>query len=269
MKITQIIPKWIHFFLFILCGLSLPACQNTAINSTLYPFSYDDETLNSTPVKKIVMAHINFGTPSKQYLRDEENKVDNYVKKQLKESGYDMTSNLLFQQAWRKAVRQYGQPYDSYTSQINQRAFMRVMVTVLQDMKKNSNIDAVVFTDLIERQVNFSSSHNRIAKWDGVSRKPKIKGSGNGVSQGFDWMQTIPAVSIFITIYHVNGNRLFQSAGGIELTRMIDPNRGNGRFIRRENIFSSPSHIRKGVALALHPFVFMDDYPTSPNQALH
>ena len=252
-----------RFFLFALCIFFLSACQNTSLNDTLYPFSLNDEKIASSPIKKVSVAHVNFGPPSKKYLRDEEGKIDKYVKKKLKDSGYAIASNALFQQAWRKAIRKYGQPYDSYTSQINQRAFMRVMSTVLQEMNRNSDIDAVVFTDLIERQVIFSDGTSRSARWDGVSRKPKIKGAGTGVSQGFDWMQTVPAVSILVTIYHVDGQRLFQSVGGIEITRMIDPHRGNGRFVRRENIFSSPNHIRQGVALALHPFAIMDHYPNS------
>ena len=264
-KIT-IFQQSFRFILFALCVSFLFACQNTSLNDTLYPFSLNDEKIASSPIKKITVAHVNFGAPSKKYLRDEQGKIDNYVKKQLKDSGYAIASNALFQQAWRKAIRQYGQPYDSYTSQINQRAFMRVMYTVLQEIKQNSNIDAIVFTDLIERQVSFSNGSSRTARWDGVSRKPKIKGAGTGVSQGFDWMQTVPAVSILVTIYHVDGQRLFQSAGGIEITRMIDPHRGNGRFVRRENIFSSPNHISQGVALALHPFAAMDNYPKSPEE---
>lgn len=266
MTSIQIIQRGLRLAFLNFCWIYLSACQNTQINDTLYPYSFNDEKIISTPINKVAVAHVNFGAPSKKYLRDEQGKIDNYVKKQLKDSGYEIASNALFQQAWRKAIRQYGQPYDSYTSQINQRAFMRVMFTVLQEIKQNSDIDAIVFTDLIERQVSFSNGSSRTARWDGVSRKPKIKGAGTGVSQGFDWMQTVPAVSILVTIYHVDGQRLFQSAGGIEITRMIDPHRGNGRFVRRDNIFSNPSHLRKGVALALHPFATMEDYPKSPKQ---
>lgn len=264
MKIIPTTQQGVRLFLLALCGCFLFACQSTQLNNTLYPFYLNNEKIASSPVKKVAVAHINFGAPSKKYLHDEQGKIDNYVKKQLIESGYTIASNALFQQAWRKAIRQYGQPYDNYTSQINQRAFMRVMFSVLQEIKNNSDIDAIVFTDLIERQVSFGNRSSRTARWDGVSRKPKIKGAGTGVSQGFDWMQTVPAVSILLTIYHVDGQHLFQSAGGIEVTRMIDPHRGNGRFVRRENIFNSPNHIRKGVALALHPFAVMDDYPKSP-----
>ncbi|MDG2473123.1 MAG: hypothetical protein P8M71_08445 [Pseudomonadales bacterium] len=266
MKIIPTTQQGVRLFLLALCGCFLFACQSTQLNNTLYPFYLNNEKIASSPVNKVAVAHVNFDAPSKKYLRHEQGKIDNYVKKQLINSGYTIASNALFQQAWRKAIRQYGQPYDNYTSQINQRAFIRVMFSVLQEIKNNSDIDAIVFTDLIERQVSFGIGSSRTARWDGVSRKPKIKGAGAGVSQGFDWMQTVPAVSILLTIYHVDGQRLFQSAGGIEITRMIDPHRGNGRFVRRENIFSSPSHIRKGVALALHPFAVMDDYPKLPEQ---
>jgi len=246
----------------LLASVFLIACQSGSFNDTAYPYAINTEKMAERPVKKLTIAHVNFGNPSKTYLGEYENKIDSTVKSYLEKGGYQIENNNAFKKAWRDAVRKYGEPYSSVTSQINTRAFQRVMYTVINTLKEKTDIDAVVFTDLIERQVAFGNHLNRAAKWDGVMRKPKIKGGATGVSQGFDWSQTIPAVSLSVTIYDIDGIRIFQSIGGMEITRQLDPNRGsNGRFVRRDKLFTSSSHIREGVGFALHPFVPMKNYP--------
>lgn len=239
----------------------LSGCETGSFNKTAYPFQINTEKLEATSVENVIVANVNFGGPSKTYLHEYENKIDSVVKDRLKQGGYAVQDNALFKKAWREAVRKYGEPYSPVTSQINAMAFRRVMYTVLTTLKEESDIDAVVFTDLIEREIAFSAGQSRAAKWDGVTRKPKIKGGASGISAGFDWSQTVPAVSISVTIYHVDAEQLFQSIGGIEVTRQLDPNKGgNGRLVRRDKIFSSKNNIREGVSLALHPFVTMKNY---------
>ncbi len=246
----------------LLASALLCACETTSFNDTAYPYVINSEKMATQAVDKIIIAHVNFGGPSKHYLRDYEKTIDKEVKAQLESGGYTIASNALFRKAWRDAVRKYGDPFNPVTSQINPRAFKRVVYTAINTLKEQTDIKAVVFTDLIERQIAFGHHINRNAKWDGVSRKPKIKGAGTGISQGFDWSQTVPAASLSVTIYHVDGQRLFQSIGGLEVTRQLDPNKGgNGRFVRRDKLFTSHSNVRQGVNFALHPFVKMKGYP--------
>lgn len=254
--------KAFNSLLILFTAVCLSACQTGSFNDTAYPYDINSEKLEAEAVKKIVLANVNFGTPSKHYLSEYENKIDNRVKNRLDSAGYQLEDNAIFKKVWREAIRKYGEPYNPATSQINARSFQRVMYHTLSSLKEQSDIQAVVFTDLVERQVSFGGGINRAAKWDGVTRKPKMKGAATGVSQGFDWSQTVPAVSISVTIYHVDGVRLFQSIGGIDVTRQLDPNKGgNGRFVRRDKIFTSQSHIQEGVDFALHPFVIMKKYP--------
>jgi len=255
--------KVIHRWLTLLLTTTLLcACQTTLFNDTSYPFIINSEKMAEQPVDKVIIAHVNYGSPSKHYLNEYENKIDKEVITQLEAGGYQIESNALFQKAWRDAIRKYGEPFSPVTSQINPRSFQRVIYTAINTLKEQTDIKAVVFTDLIERQVVFGHHINRNAKWDGVSRKPKIKGAGTGISQGFDWSQTVPAASLSVTVYHVDGQRLFQSIGGLEVTRKLDPNKGsNGRFVRRDKLFASQANVRQGVNFALHPFVKMKGYP--------
>ena len=256
---TQVIHRCLSILII---GTLLCACQSTSFNDTAYPFVINAEKMDAQVVDKLIVAHVNFGGSSKHYLKKYEKTIDKEVKAQLESGGYTIASNALFRKAWRDAVRKYGEPFNPVTSQINPRAFKRVVYTAINTLKEQTDIKAVVFTDLIERQIAFGHHINRSAKWDGVSRKPKIKGAGTGISQGFDWSQTVPAASLSVTIYHVDGQRLFQSIGGLEVTRQLDPNKGgNGRFVRRDKLFTSHSNVRQGVNFALHPFVKMKGYP--------
>ena len=251
-----------QFFFTVALLTLLAACSAGSFNDTAYPYSLNEEKLAEVNLDRVMLASVNFGPPSKTYLREYEAKVDGSVKSALEKQGYTVVNNEPFKKHWRDAVRKFGEPYSTVTSQINARAFQRVMYTVINNLKENDEADAVIFTDLIERQVAFGNHLNRAAKWDGVTRKPKIKGGATGISAGFDWSQTIPAVSLSVTIYDVGGTRLFQSIGGLEITRQLDPNKGsNGRFVRRDKILASQGNIREGVALALHPIVPMKNYP--------
>lgn len=255
--------KAIHRWLsLLLTGALLSACQTTSFNDTSYPFVINSEKMAEQAVNKVIIAHVNFGSPSKHYLKEYEKTIDKEVIAQLEAGGYTIESNAPFKKAWRDATRKYGEPFNPVTSQVNARAFQRVVYSAINTLKEQTDIKAVVFTDLIERQIAFGHHINRNAKWDGVSRKPKIKGAGTGISQGFDWSQTVPAASLSVTVYHVDGQRLFQSIGGLEVTRQLDPNKGgNGRFVRRDKLFTSASNVRQGVNFALHPFVKMKGYP--------
>ncbi len=248
--------------MLLLTAILLCACQTTSFNDTSYPFVINNEKMAEQAVDKVIIAHVNLGSPSKHYLKNYEKTIDKEVIAQLESAGYTIENNALFRKAWRDATRKYGEPFNPVTSQVNARAFQRVIYTAINTLKEQTDIKAVVFTDLIERQVAFGHHINRNAKWDGVSRKPKIKGAGTGISQGFDWSQTVPAASLSVTVYHVDGQRLFQSIGGLEVTRQLDPNKGgNGRFVRRDKLFTSQTNVRQGVNFALHPFVKMKGYP--------
>lgn len=242
--------------------IGLSACQSSSsFNETAFPYTINKERIATKNVSKLIIADINFSAPSKKYLNAYSTKIDLNVSDQLSSAGFKMSDNRLFQQYWREAVRKFGNPFNPQTSQVNTAAFHRVMATVLNQLDTHTDIDAIVFTDLIERQITFGNNLNRSAKWDGVTRKPRLKGAATTLSQGFDWAQTVPAVSLRVTIYHVDGNHLFQSVGGLEVSRQIDTRKGNGRFVRRDKLFTSQSNVKQGIRFALHPFVLWKKYP--------
>ncbi len=257
--ITSLIPRQL-LATCLLLGV-IAGCQSVSSTDSTFPYIFEQEIYDQAPIKQLLVADVNFGPPSKHYLREHSSKIDSTVIRMLESEGYEVIPNDAFRAAWRKAVRKYGHPYNPDTSQLNPAAFQRVMITTLAELREQGNVDAVVFTDLIERSVTFGASGKRDAHWDGVTRKVRLKGAARTMTEGFDWSQTVPAISLSVTIYRINGEHLFKSVGGLEVSREIDTRTGNGRFVRREKILRKSSYIEEGAALALHPFVEMARYP--------
>ena len=153
-----------------------------------------------------------------------------------------------------------GSPYNDQTGKLNKKALEAILFDTFKAVKEQNLADAIIFSDLIERDVVFSGRGQRQAKWDGVARSPRIKSASGQLSTEFNWSQSVAAASLLLILYDNQGQFLFKGAGGIEVTREIDPSSGGGRFVRRKQIFGNQSHVEEGVALALHPLVPLEGY---------
>jgi hypothetical protein len=245
--------------------VALAACASTATyNPTVFPFEFDKELLAEDKVKTVVIPHVNLGAPSRTYLEKEAPRIDGYVTRYLKENGYKVLPQREFKQHWNTAVRAYGDPVDPTTGKVNMKAFSQIMVSVRDQMAKESDLDAFIFTDLVEFQVSFSGGLKHLARWDGVSRKPSLQGPGNSVTGDFDWNMQAAAASLQVSIYDKELKRIFLSRGGIDATEAIDTRSSSGRYVRRRNMLENEGHIQEGIGLAFHPFIEMKEWPGNP-----
>lgn len=243
----------------------LIACSGTpTYNPTVFAFEVNEEALAEQKIKTVVIPHINLGSPSRSYLEKEAPRIDGYLIKYLKENGYKVLPQREFTQHWNTAVRAFGNPVDPTTGKVNMKTFSQIMVSVRDQMREETDLDAFLFTDLVELQVSFSGGLKHVARWDGVSRKPSLQGPGSGVSADFDWNKQAAAASIQISIYNMELQRLFISRGGIDATEAIDTRSSEGRYVRRRNMLENENYIREGIALALHPFIVMEKWPGNP-----
>ncbi len=250
--------------LFALLSLVLLGCASApTYNPSVFPYDINEELLAKSDVKTVVIAHVNLGPPSRSYLEKEAKRIDGYVDKYLREKGYKVLPQREFKQHWSTAVRAFGNPVDPTSGKINMKTFAQIMVSVRDQMKK-SNLDAFIFTDLLELQVSFSSGLKHIARWDGVNRKPTLQGPGSGVSADFDWYKQASVASMQISIYDIELQRLFTSRGGLDATEAIDTRSSSGRYIRRRNILENLTYLREGIELAFHPFIEMEAWPGNP-----
>ncbi len=246
-------------------SLLLWACSSTpTYNPTTFPYEIDRERLAAANVRTVVIPHVNLGTPSRSYLEKEAPRIDGYVSTYLKENGYKVISQRVFEQHWNTAVRAYGDPIDPTTGKVNMKSFSQIMQTVRDEMVKNNRLDAFVFTDLVEMEVPFSGGMKHLARWDGVTRKPSLQGPGDGVSADFDWNIQAAVASLQVSIYDTELKRLFASRGGMDATEAIDTRSTSGGYTRRRNILENKDNVMEGIRLAFHPFIEYEDWPGNP-----
>jgi hypothetical protein len=246
-------------------SIALLACSGTPThNPTTFPYEIDQEKIASDEIRTVVIAHVNLAGTSRKYLEKEAPRIDGYVSAYLKENGYKVLPQREFEQHWNTAERAFGNPIDPTSGKVNKKTFSQIMMRVRDEMAKSSDLDAFIFTDLIEFQVSFSGGLKHLARWDGVSRKPSLQGPGSGVSADFDWNMQAAAASIQVSIYDMELQRLFIGRGGMDATEAIDTRSSKGRYIRRRNILENQDFVMEGIQLAFHPFIVMKDWPGNP-----
>ncbi|MBT6039590.1 MAG: hypothetical protein HOH17_10020 [Halieaceae bacterium] len=233
---------------------------SSGYNATTNPNQLNEAIVAEKPMKNVVIAHVNIGAPSRNYIKRSEAMVDGRIAEYLRDNGYNILPQREFSQRWNNATLIYGDPVDPTTGRINTKTFIRITQSIRDDMRDKTDVDGFIFTDLIEHDAVVSGGMNHIARFNGVSRKPSLKGPGDGVSSDFDWSRPVSAVSLQISVYNIDLDQAFAGLGGIDLTDAIDTRSGNG-WVRRKDILENENYIDQGIELALHPLIVMDNWP--------
>lgn len=241
------------------------ACSSTpTYNASVFPYEIDKQRLAEDKMTTLVIAHVNLGAPSRNYLEKEAPRVDAMVSSYLKQNGYKVVPQREFEQHWNEAVRAYGDPVDPTTGKVNMKSFAQIMTSVRDEMQETTDLDGFVFTDLVEVQTAFSAGLQHVARWHGVSRKPSLQGPGDGVTTDFDWAMLVAAASLQVSIYDMDLKRVFLSYGGLDVTEAIDTRSSTGRYVRRRETLGNPDNIQEGIELAFYPFVPYENWPGKP-----
>ncbi len=244
-----------------LCVFLLACSSTPTFNATTFPYQINEQRLAERPIKRVVIAHVNLGAGSRNYLERVAPRIDGYITSYLKENGFKVIPQREFEQNWNMAERVYGNPVDPTTGKVNMKAFSQIMQSVRDEMAKTSKPDAFIFTDLLEFEVAFTGGMKHLARWDGVARKPSLQGPGSGVSSDFDWNTQASVASLQVTIFDTELQRLFISRGGLDTTDAIDTRSSKARFVRRRSILENRDNVMEGIQLAFHPFIPFKDWP--------
>lgn len=251
-------------FLLITVIAVLAACASSGgFNPTVPAYKIDTAALQKHPIKKVVIAAANIsGEPTRYYLQNAATHVDEIVKTYLQDHGYTVAPNYVFENAWNQAIHIYGDMYDPTTGKVDPTTYRAVMYSAFKALKDSTDIDAVIFTDVVEQNAAHDVGMDHLAQWDGVSRKPKFASAGaEGVPEDFNWSQTVKVASLVVTIYSTSLEGLFSSRGGLDVLQAIDSRGGDTNFTRRKHVLDSDDTIKEGVAIAFHPFIKMKHYP--------
>jgi hypothetical protein len=246
-------------------ALNLGACASGGgYNPTTFTYQIESERLAAEPLRKVVIPHVNLGSPSRNYLEDVAPRVDAKLTAYLEKNGFEVLPQREFRQHWSNAVRAYGDPVDPTTGRVNMKTFAQIMQSVRDQFAETGELDAFLFTDLVEFEVPFNGGLKHLARWDGVTRRPAMQGPGTGVSADFDWNRPASVASLQVTVFGMDLQRLFVGRGGLDATDAIDARSSSGRYVRRRNIPENDTHVDEGIALAMHPLIEMKDWPGNP-----
>lgn len=244
------------------CLALVAACSSApTYNPTVFQYEMDAARLAELDIKTVVIAPVNIGNPSRNYLETHESRIDKMVADYLEENGMQVLPSRIFEQEWKTALQVYGDVYDPTSGEVNRKTFALALIAVRDRLRERENLDAFVFTDLLEQESSFSGGLQHIARWHGVSRKPTLQGPGDGVSADFNWNAPVKVASLWVSVYDLDLQRVFTSIGGLDTTEAIDTRSSSGRYVRRRSLLENESNLREGIELAFHPFIEMEDYP--------
>ena len=232
-------------------------------NATTPTNIFEEALFEQLDSNVVVIASVNLGGPSRNYLKKREAFVDARVQEYLESAGYDVRPQREFSQRWNNAVLIYGDPIDPTTGRVNQKSFIQIVQAVKDQLVEQTDISSIIFTDIIEKDVYYETGLNRVTRFDGVTRKPAIQGAGSGVTSEFDWSRAVAAASMRVAWFNMNLERVFSGEGGMEVTDAVDTRSGTA-FVRRRDVLENENQIDEGLAIAFHPIIPMRNWPGNP-----
>ena len=266
-QVADSMPSLWHFMVAALVLLELVACGSAprggGSNPTTPPNVLEQRLFDHVDSKVVVIASVNLGGPSRNYLKKRESFVDARVQEYLEDAGYEVRAQREFSQRWNNAVLIYGDPIDPTTGRVNQKSFIQIVQAVRDQLRDQTDIGSIVFTDIIEKDVYYEQGLNRVTRFDGVTRKPAVQGAGSGVTAEFDWSRPVAAATMRIAWFNMDLGRIFSGEGGMDVTDAVDTRSGTA-FVRRRDVLENENHIDEGIAIALHPVIAMKKWPGNP-----
>ena len=265
-SLSRQLSGWLYVGVVLTAVFSLGCSTTSEYNPTTNANQLNQAALDKGPLKTVVITSVNIGTPSRNYIEKSEPMVDGRVAAYLRSNGYELLPQREFSQRWENAKLIYGDPIDPTTGRLNTKSFIQIIQYIRDDMREKTDVQGFLFTDLMEHDAVVSGGMNHVARFNGVTRKPSLKGPGDGVSADFDWGAPVAAVSLQVSLYNLDLDQVFLGVGGIDLTDAIDTRSGNG-WVRRKDVLENEDYIDEGIALALHPLIPMPNWPGDTTKA--
>ena len=85
-------------------GCASGTVSGSGYNPTTVASQIDQAGLDAADVRRVVIADVNLGSPSRKYLQKREKDVDLFVATALRAHGWEVVSSREFSQRWRNAV---------------------------------------------------------------------------------------------------------------------------------------------------------------------
>lgn len=117
------------------------------------------------------------------------------------------------------------------------------------------SFDALLIPNLAFRNVEFEGTG---AEWDGVYRRLPLRNRPRRFMVDHVAGATT-ALSLRLRVYSRDGEKRFESYGGLALAYQVDLEAGGSRPELRADALLDQRQLREGIALAFHPFLPLED----------
>jgi len=159
----QIADSMLSFWHLIVAALvlaGLVACGSATVGGGYNPTTpnnvFEQRLFDQVNSNVVVIASVNLGGPSRNYLKKRESFVDARVKEYLEDAGYDVRAQREFSQRWSNAVLIYGDPIDPTTGRVNQKSFIQI-VQAVRDQLRDKLTSAALFSPTSSRRMSITS----------------------------------------------------------------------------------------------------------------
>lgn len=211
-----------------------------------HEFQIAEGVEGAAPIHRVFLAPMNAHTAFPDELNDGAQRVYALVKVFLTDHGVTHWTTSLYhfrelaQQSARAAAAEREKTEGGKTAigEIDPQ-----VAALAEALAEESAFDAVVIPDLLIRRAKLAGSQ---ARWDGIRRAQE----GGG---GMRWSGTTNAASIGVRIFDAEGRFLFEGVGGLDL--LFRPNVREQKMELVEQPLSDEDHLRRGIAIAFHPFL--------------
>ena len=136
-----------HFMVAALMLTGLVACGSATVGGGYNPTTptnvFEERLFDQLDSNIVVIASVNLGGPSRNYLKKRESFVDSRVQEYLEDAGYEVRPQREFSQRWNNAVLIYGDPIDPTTGRVNQKSFIQIVQAVRDLRRRRPRIEVL------------------------------------------------------------------------------------------------------------------------------
>jgi len=173
--------------------------------------------------------------------------VGSSIAARLKRSGIRSLRYTAWTECWARSAKRHGGLFDPRTKQAAKELHQLRFGECARELAKRSDIDAVVEPDLQIVDAPMSAGQVR---WHGVQRELRSFGTLSRSDGYYD--ETVPALSLFVRVFDLNGDLVFENAGGIEVVAEIE---GRGQLEARDDILTDESRVHRALELVFEPLI--------------
>lgn len=201
----------ILLFIVGVVALATAGCETTS-TPPYQPFKTDQEKFFST-TKTIALAPI--AVPANLEVSERQiSQFESLIENKIRDAGFSVVLSNEYRDIWKRENELIGGCFDPATGKRDETKFRTVEKRTFEELEKEFNADAVLFTKILVVKARFS---NFEAEWDGVEESFDVR---HGVLKFLDTSTSsgsVGALSMKATIKDMDGTTLYINQGGIQV----------------------------------------------------